>query len=98
MKVLSHFRTPYSTNLRGIARSRCEAVRMTMHRYHQAYSFHFQLRRKNVSAHNIVAVCCNGHVQENMVSSNRFTSTQGKTIPRLSEFRVSLQNFRVLFR
>jgi len=70
---------------------------MTMHRY-QAYNFRFQLlRQKNVSAYNIVAVCCNGHVPENMLSSNCFTSIQGKTISRLSEFRVSLQNFRVSF-
>jgi len=30
-----------------------------------------------------------------MLSSNRFTPMQGKTISRLSEFRKPLQNFRV---
>jgi len=70
---------------------------MTMHRY-QAYNFRFQLlRQKNVTACNVAAVCCNGHVQENMLSSNRSTSIQSKTIANLSEFRVSLQNFRVSF-
>jgi len=64
---------------------------MTMHR-HQAYNFRLQLlSQKNVSAYNIATVCYNGHVQENMLSSNRFTSIQSKTISRLSEFRVSLQ-------
>jgi len=70
---------------------------MTMHRY-QTYAFNFQsLPQKNMLAYNILAVSCNGHVQENMLFSNGFTSIQGKTIPRLSEFRVSLQNFRVSF-
>jgi len=69
---------------------------MTMHRY-QIYNFRFQLlRQKIVSAYNIAAVYCNSHVEENMLSSNRFTSIQGKTT-RLSEFRVSLQNFKVSF-
>jgi len=66
-----------------------------MHRY-QTYNFRFQLlRQKTVWAYNIAAVCCKSHVQENMLISNRFTSIQGKTISRLSEFRVSFQNFRV---
>jgi len=70
---------------------------MTMHRY-QTYNFRFQLlRQKIVSANNIAAVCCNSHVQENMLFSNRFTSIQGKTISKLSEFRLSLENFRVSF-
>jgi len=70
---------------------------MTMHRY-QAYNFRFQLlRQKNVSAYNIAAVCCKGHVQEIMLTSNRFTSMHSKTTSGLSEFRVSLQNFRVPF-
>ena len=74
-----------------------EAVRMTMHR-HQTYNFRFQLlRQKIVWAYNIAAVCCKSHVQENMLISNRVTSIQGKTISRLSEFRVSFQNFRVSF-
>jgi len=46
-------------------------------------------------AYNIADVCCNSHVQENMLSSNRFTSMQGKDISWFSEFTVSLQNFRV---
>jgi len=80
----------------SIAAGRSEAVRMTMHRY-QIYNFRFQLlRQKIVSAYNIAAVYCNSHVEENMLSSNRFTSIQGKTT-RLSEFRVSLQNFKVSF-
>jgi len=70
---------------------------MTVRRY-QTYNFRFQLlRQKIVSAHNIAAVCYNRHVQENMLISNRFTSIQSKSIFRLSEFRVSLQNFRVSF-
>jgi len=70
---------------------------MTMPKY-QTYDFRFQLlRQKNVSAYNIAAVCCNNHVQENMLFSDGFTSLQGKTTSRLSEFRVSLQNFRASF-
>jgi len=50
---------------------------MTMHRYH-SYNFRFQLpRQRIVSVHNNAA-CCNSHVQENMLSSNRFTSIQAK--------------------
>ena len=74
MKMLSRFRTPYYANLRQYLRGRSEAVRMTMHRYH-TYNFRFQLlRQKIMSSYNIAAVCCNSHVQENMLSSNRFTS------------------------
>ena len=81
----------------SIVRGRSEAVRMAMHRY-QAYNFRFQLlHQKIVLAYNIAAVCCNSHVQENMLSSNRFTSIKSKTISWLSELRVSLQNFRVSF-
>jgi len=70
---------------------------MTMQRY-QTYNFRFQLlRQKIVSAYNVAAVCCNSHVQENMLSLNRFTLIQDKTITWLSEFRLSLQNFRVSF-
>ena len=58
------------------------AVCMTIHGYH-TYNFHFKLlHQKILSAYNIAAVCCNSHVQENMLSSNRFTSIQGKTISR----------------
>jgi len=60
-----------------------------MRRY-QTYNFRFQLlRQKIVSAYNIATVYCNSHVQKNMLISNRFTSIQSKTTPRLSEFRVS---------
>ena len=46
---------------------------MTMHRYH-SYNFRIQLlRQKIVSVCNIAAVCCNSHVQENILSLNRFT-------------------------
>ena len=63
---------------------------------HQTYNFRSQfLRLKIVSAYNIAAVCCNSLVQKNMLSSHLFTSIQGKTISWLSEFRVSLQNFKV---
>jgi len=96
MKVVSQFRALYYTNLRSIVRGRSEAVRMTIHRCH-SYNFRFQLRQKNVTAYNIAAVCYNGQVQENMLSSNHFTSIQSKSIAKLSEFRVSLQNFRVSF-
>jgi len=69
----------------SIVTGRSEAVRMAMHRY-PAYNFRFHLlRQKIVSACNIAAVCCNSHVQENMLSSNRFTSIQGKTISWLAE-------------
>jgi len=34
------------------------------------------LRHKIMSAYNIAAICCNSHVQENELSSNRFTSIQ----------------------
>ena len=81
----------------SIVTGRSEAVRITMHRYHPC-NFCFQLlHQKIVSAYNIAAVCCNCHVQENMLSSNRFASIQSKTIRRFSEFRVSLQSFRVSF-
>jgi len=89
IKVLSQFRTAYCTNRGGIVRGRSEAVRMTMHRY-QIYNFRFQLlRQKIVSTYKIAAVSCNSHVQQNTLSSNRFTSVQGNTISWLSEFRVS---------
>ena len=73
--------------------ARSEAVRMTMHRY-PANNLASTFCARTLSAYNIAAVYCNSCVQENMLSSNRFTSIQGKTI---SEFRVSLQNFRVSF-
>jgi len=70
---------------------------MTMHRY-QTYNYRFQLLRQKIMwANNNAAVCCKSHVQENMLISNHFTSIQGKTISRLSEFRASFQNFRVSF-
>jgi len=60
---------------------------MTMHSY-QTYNFRFQLLRQQTElAYDIAAVCCHSHVQENMFSSNRFTSVQGKTISWLSAFR-----------
>ena len=66
-----------------------------MHRYHTCnFRFHL-LGQKIVSAYNIAAVCCNSHVQENIRSSNRFASIQGKTISWLSEFRVSFWHFEV---
>jgi len=55
------------------------------------------MRQKIVSAYNIAAVCWNSHVRESMLISNRFTSIRAKTISWLSEFRVSLQNFRLSF-
>ena len=79
IKVLSQFRTPYCTHLwqyskrpkRGGAHDNVQIPNL---------QFRFQfLRQKIVSAYNITAVCCNNHVQENMHSSNRFTSIQGKT-------------------
>jgi len=68
----------------SIVRCRSEAVHMILYRY-QTHTFRFQfLRQKNVSAYiigyNIAAVCCNSHVQKNMLSSNRFTAIQGKII------------------
>ena len=54
---------------------RSEVVRMTMHRYTILKIFAYNLcARKYVSACNTAVVCCNNHVQENMLSSNRFTS------------------------
>ena len=86
---LSQFRTPYYTNQRQHSNRPKRKVSTTMRRY-QTYNFRFQLlRQKIVSAYNIAAVCCNSHVQENELSSIRFTSIQGKTILWLSEFRVS---------
>jgi len=68
---------------------------MTMHRYH-TYNFRFQIQyQKIVSGYNIAAVCCNSYEQENMLSSNRFTSRQNHIL--VSEFKVSLQNFWVTF-
>jgi len=98
IKVLSQFRTPYCTNLRQYSkRPKRGGAHDNVH-IPSLYNFCFHLlRQKHVSAYNFAAVCCNCHVQKNMLSSNRFTSTQGKTISRLSEFRVSLQNFRVPF-
>jgi len=102
--LLSQFHTPYCTDLRQYGlysyttvTGERGAVRMTMHRWRN-YSFPSQLlRQKNVSAYNIATVCCNSHVQENELSSDSFTSIRGKTISWLSEFRTSLQNFRVAF-
>jgi len=72
-----------------IVRGQCEAVCISMHKY-QTFNFCFQLlRQKIASAYNVAAVCCNSHVPENILSSNRFTSIQVKTISWLSEFRVS---------
>jgi len=69
----------------SITRRRSEAVHMTVYRY-QTHTFRFQfLRQKNVSAYNIAAVCCSSHVQENMLSSNRFTAIQGKIMSWLSK-------------
>jgi len=79
IKVLSQLRTPYCTNLPQYSKKR-EAVRMTMHRDH-TYNFRFQLlRQKTVTAYDIAAVCCNSRVRENVLSSKRFTSKQGKII------------------
>jgi len=45
-----------------------------MHK-NQTWNFRFQLLlQKIMSAYNIAAVCCNSHVQENMLISNRFYS------------------------
>jgi len=53
---------------------------MTMHRDH-TYNFRFQLlRQKTATAYDIAAVCCNSRVRENVLSSKRFTSKQGKII------------------
>ena len=86
--VLLQFRRLYCTNLRQYREA--EARRCAWQCTDTKHNFRFQLlRQKIASAYNIAAVCRNSHVQENMVSSNRFTSIQGKTISRLSEFRVS---------
>jgi len=54
---------------------------MTMHRYH-TFNFRFQLlRQKIVWAYNIADVCCNSHLQENMLS--QFVFLQYKAKPYL---------------
>ena len=91
IKIFLQFHTHNIVQFCGsIVRGQSEAVRMTMHSY-QTYTFCFQLLRQKIeSTYDIAAVCCNSHVQENMLSSsNRFTSIQGKTISRYSGFRVS---------
>jgi len=96
IKVLWQFRTPYCANLRQYSNrpKRSGAHDDANH----TYNFRFQLlHQKIVSAYHFAVVCYNNHVQDNMLTSNRFTSIQGKTISWLSEFRVSLQNFRVSF-
>ena len=76
IKVLSQFRTPYCTNFQRYSN---RPKRGGAH--DNAQIPNLQLRRqKIVSAYNIAAVRCNSHVQENMLSSNRYTSMQGKTI------------------
>jgi len=98
INVLSRLRTPYCTNLRQYSK---RPKRGVAHDYAQIPNLQFSLPaskpEKCVGLYKIVAVCCTSHVQESMISSNRFTSIQGKTISRLSEFRVALQNFRVSF-
>jgi len=81
----------------SIVTGRSEAVRMIMQTILTIFISNFctrKLCRPMITA----AVCCNSHVQEDMISSNGFTSIQGKTISWLSEFRVSLQKFGVSFR
>jgi len=58
----------------------------------------FQLLRQRIVPAYHCSRCCNGHVHEHMLPSNRFNSIQGKTMSSwLSEFRMSLQNFMVSF-
>ena len=90
--MLLQFRTPYCTNLRQCSK---RPKRSGAHDNAQIPNLQFPLPTSAV--YNIPAVCCNRHVQENMLISNRFTSIQGKIVSRLSEFRVSLQNFKVSF-
>jgi len=90
MKVLLQFRTPYCTNLRQYSKM---PKRGGAHENAHIPSLQFSLPSS-------APVKCDGlagYVQENMLSSNRFTSIQSKTTSKLSEFRVSLQNFRVSF-
>jgi len=94
IKELLQFRTPYRTNLRQYSnRPKRDGA------YDNAQIPNLQYSLPTSAPENCVdlAVCCNSHVQENMLSSHRFSSIQGKTISWLSEFRVSLQNFRVSF-
>ena len=73
--MLLQFCTPYCTNLRLIVTGRSGAHDNVNH----TYNFRFQLlHQKIVSAYNFEAVCCHSHVQENIFSSNRFSSIQGK--------------------
>ena len=80
--MLLHFHTSCYTNLwqcrnrskRGGAHNSAQIISVRCH----SYNFRFQLpRQRIVSVHNNAA-CCNSHVQENMLSSNRFTSIQAK--------------------
>jgi len=80
IKMLLQFHTPSAQICSSTVIGRSKAVRMTMQRHH-TYNFHFQIQcQKIVSTYNIVTVCCNSHMQENMLSSNRFTSIPGKTV------------------
>ena len=78
IKVLSQFRTPYCTNLRQHSERpkrcawQCTNTKLTI------FASNFCDRKLRIFA----AVCCNSHVQENMLSSIRFTSIQVKTKSR----------------
>jgi len=77
IKVLSQFCTPYCTNLRQYSNrpKRGGADDNTQIPYSQ---FSLPTSAPKQSSYNIGAVCCNSHVQENML-----TSVQGKnhTLP-----------------
>jgi len=92
IKVLSHFCTPYCTNRWQYSK---RPKRRSAHDNAQIPNLRFSLPTS--ATYNIAAVCWYSKVQENILISNHFTSIQGKTISGLSEFRVSLQNFRVSF-
>ena len=98
IKVPLQFRSPYYTNLRQYCK---RPKRGGAHDNAQIPNLQLSLPTSApescVGLQHFAAGCCNSHVQEDMFSSNHFTSIESKTISWLSELRVPLQNFRVSF-
>jgi len=81
LKVLSQFRTPYCTKLRHYSK---RPKRSGAHDNAQMPNVQFSVPTSApencVGLCNIAGVCCNSHLLENMLISNRFTSTQSKSV------------------
>ena len=90
IRMLSQFRTPYCTNLRQCSN---RAKRGVAHDNAQIPYLQFS----HPTSDNMAAVCCNSHVQENMLLLKSFYFNTSQNHTWFSEFKVSLQNSRVPF-